>query len=410
MEIILHMGVLVLLLLGSAYCSASETALFSLPATRLRAYRSCLDPKKKLIASLLERPRDLLVTVFLLNTLVNILIQNYVSALFGQTGSWILKIIVPLVLMLVLGELIPKYIGLRINVDLASIVAPSINAIHKVLRPIRQWILDITVPVSRAMFFFLRPEEDITKDEMKHVLETSQQHGVLDKDEAELVWGYVNFQDTTVKELMQPREDIIFYDVEEPMTKLEHLFVDKQCTRIPIYKDTIDNILGIMSARQYFLHQHDIQKPQDLRSHLTKPFYVPETTLAQSLLWQFEERKQVIALVVDEYGAVSGLITREDLFEVVVGDISDLRDTTKEYVQSGPNEIIATGKLDLDEFNEIFHANLHSDTDMVTLGGWLTEKLGDIPRSGTKFESDGFLFQVLAADPNRIRRIYIRKL
>lgn len=410
MEIILYIGVLVLLLLASAYCSASETALFSLPATRIRAYRSCLEPNKTLIASLLDHPRDLLVTVFLLNTLVNILIQNYVSALFGEAGSWILKVIVPLFLMLVLGELIPKYIGLRINIALASFVAPSINFIHKALRPIRQLILDVTVPVSRLLFFFLRPEEDITKDEMKHVLDTSQQHGVLDKDEAELVWGYVNFQDTTVKELMQPREDVIFYDIEEPLTKLEHLFVDKQCTRIPVYQDTTDNILGIITARQYFLHQHEIHKPQDLTAHLTKPYFVPETTLARSLLWQFEESKQVIALVVDEYGAVSGLITREDLFEVVVGDISDLRDTDEEYVLSGPNEIIASGKLDLGEFNEIFKADLHSDTDMVTLGGWLIEKIGDIPKSGTKFETSGFLFQVLAADPNRIRRLYIRKL
>ena len=157
------------------------------------------------------------------------------------------------------------------------------------------------------MFFFLRPEKEISKEEMKHVLHTSQKHGVLQEDEAELVWGYINFQDATVKELMRPREDILFYDIEEPLSKLVYLFTDQQCTRIPVCEESHDNVLGIISARQYFLHQHSITTPKDLLHHITKPFYAPETTLATSLLRQFEEKKQVIALVVDEYGSVQDL-------------------------------------------------------------------------------------------------------
>ncbi len=117
-----------------------------------------------------------------------------------------------------------------------------------------------------------------------------------------------------------------------------------------------------------------------------------------------------MAMVVDEYGSISGLITWEDLAEVVIGSIADLRDQKSLYTKAGENEIIASGKLELDAFNEVFHSNLESQNNLMTIGGWLTEQLGDIPKNGTKYETEHFLFQVLSAEPNRIRRLYIRKL
>ena len=241
-------------------------------------------------------------------------------------------------------------------------------------------------------------------------MKTSQEYGVLDTDEAELVWGYLNLQDATVKELMRPREDILYYNIEDPLTKLTYLFVDQECTRIPVCKKNIDEVIGIISSGQFFIHRHDLQDPQNLEKYLTKPYYIPEATPARMLLRRFNERRQEIAIVVDEYGSISGLITYEDLVEVVIGEISDLRDQKSLYTKAGENEIIASGRLELAEFNEIFNAELVSPSNMVTIGGWLTEQLGDIPKSGTKYETPNFLFQVLAAEPNRVKRLYIRKL
>lgn len=410
MELISLLILLVLLLVASAYFSASETALFSLPSTKLKAYETSTDPIRNLISRLLSRPQELLVTVFMLNTLVNILLQNVISAMFGEEASWILKIGVPLFLMLFLGEIIPKYIGIRVNDTLSIKVAPSIDFFHRVLKPLRRLVVEATAPVSRLMFFYLKPEKEITKQELKHVLHTSQKHGVLQQDEAELIWGYINLQDATVKEHMRPREDILFYDIEEPLSKLIYLFTDLQCARIPVYEQSPDTILGIISARQFFLHQHTIQTPNDLKHHLSKPLYVPETTLASSLLRRFEENKQVIALVINEYGSLTGLISREDLFEVVVGDIADIRDTKALYTKAGAKEIIASGRMELSEFNEYFNVDLQSETNMITLGGWLVERFGDIPHTGTQYKADGFFFQILASDPNRVRRVYARKL
>lgn len=410
MDVAILISFLLFLIFCSGFFSASETALFSLSATKIKAYEVNSDPRKRLLAKLVLEPRALLVTVFMLNTLVNILIQNTTSHMFGEDANWGLKVGVPFVLMLLFGEIIPKYIGLQNNVQLAYLVTPLINAMQNLLSPIRKLIIGITVPVSRAMFFYLRKEESISKEELKHVLKTSQEYGVLHHDEAELVRGYLNLQDATVKELMRPREDILFYDINDPISKLIYLFVDQQCSRLPVCDKSIDKILGMISARQFFLHRKGIKTGQDLLMHLVKPLFVPETTPARTLTRRLDEANQILAMVVDEYGSITGLISHEDIVEEVIGDIADLRDTKSLYTKAGVNEIIASGKMELDEFNEIFGVNLTSESNMLTIGGWLTEQLGDIPKSGTRYELQNFIFQILAADPNKIRRLYIRKI
>jgi len=158
------------------------------------------------------------------------------------------------------------------------------------------------------------------------------------------------------------------------------------------------------------MHKAGIKETKDLLSILKKPFFVPEVMTAEALLKQMYEREETLAIVVDEYSSVSGIIAFEDLVEVVVGEIADRRDTKMLYTRAKGDVIIASGKLELSEFEEIFQHTLHSQNNMVTVGGWLTEQLGDIPKEGTKYVTDDFLFHVLAADATRIRRIYIRKL
>lgn len=409
-EIILLTTFLIILTLFSGFFSGSETALFSLSPMRVKTYHSDLDPRKRLIAALLHRPRDLLVTVFMLNTLVNILLQNASSRMFGAEAGWGLKVGVPLFITLFLGEIIPKNICMQHNVSISYYVVPYVNFFHRMLASVRKITIAITHPISRVMFFFLKREASISRDEMKHVLITSEKHGVLHPDEATLVWGYLKLQDATVKEIQAPREDVLHYEVSEPLSKLTHLFVDQECSRIPVCRENMDHVLGIITAKQFFLYGHEISRGEEIERLLQKPFYVPETTPARTVMRQFNEMNEVIALVVDEYGSISGLVTREDIAELVVGEITDRRDLKPLFTKSGKNEIIASGKLELAEFNKIFNVELTSPTNMVTIGGWLTEQMGVIPKGGTTFEANNFLFQVLAADPNRIRRLYIRKL
>jgi CBS domain containing-hemolysin-like protein len=409
-EILLLFLAIFFFLFCSAYFSGSEAALFSLSTLRLRAYHYDVDPRKRLIAHLLSKPRDLLVTVFMLNTFVNILLQNTTSHLAGSAGGWITKVGIPLLLTLIFGELLPKYVGLQHNLVISYWVSPVISFFQKLLTPLRNATMAVTLPLSKILFFFLKPESPITTEEIQHILKQSEEQGVFTPEEGEMINGYLYLQEATVKELMRPREEILYHDIHNPLTKLIHIFVDERCTRVPVCNDNLDNILGVITTKQFFLHRQEIDSSQDLTPYLFKAFYTPETTSAWDLLRRLTAQKEEMALVVDEYGSLSGLITREDLIETVVGEIADLRDGASLYTSAGKNEIIASGKLELDIFNRLFDTHLESPTHRLTIGGWLTERLSEIPKSGTKYELEGCLFQILAATPSRIRRLYIRKL
>jgi len=402
--------VLAVLIILSGTLSASETALFSLSSMRVRAYRYGKDPRGQLIAKLLANPRKLLVTILMLNVGMNILVQNVVSGLFGTFSSWALTVGVPLGLTLIFGEVIPKSIAYPMNTWIAYHIAPFIRAMEWILKPLRDAITFLTSVISRLSFFFLRHEQDISIEELKYALRTSKETGMVSQTEATLVRGYLNLEEDLVKELMCPRGEVLFFDINDPLSKLIHLFVDEECTRIPVCNRSLENLLGIMTSGSFFLHQSRIETTHDLVPFLRKAHFIPESMLCRSALQRCYEKEETMMIVVDEYGSISGLLTLEDLVEAVIGQIVDRRDQKRHYTQSSEDIVIASGKLELTEFEEIFDYHLESPNNMATIGGWLIEELGDIPKSGTKHQTRDFLFHVLAADVNRVRRVYIRRL
>jgi len=406
----LQVVLLLVFLFCSGFLSSSEVALFSLSSMKVRSFKADLDKRKQLVYKLLSTPKDLLVTIIMFNIIVNIMIQNITSSIFGDFSGWGLNVGLPLVLMVVCGEVIPKSIGMANNAAISYRVAPILNVAQRLFLPIRKVLTAVTSVVSQLLFFFLKPEEEISVDELQHALKTSRRHGILNEDEAELMRGFLHLQDSLVKELMRPREEVLFFDIDEPLSKLIHLFVDQQCTRIPVCRESLDNIIGVITTHVFFIHREKLQNSADLIPLLTKPFFIPEGTSAEALLRQMYDREESIALVVDEYGSISGLISAEDLIERVVGEIADARDEKSRYTMSGEDILIASGKLELAEFEKIFGVALYSENNMVTIGGWLTELMGDIPKAGFKYTAKGFFFHVLAADSRRIRRIYIRRL
>jgi putative hemolysin len=395
---------------GSGFFSLSQIALFSLSPTELKLYKQSPDKRKQLIAAILSRPRDLLVTLLFCDIGANILIQNASANLFGPYATWFLKVGFPLVLTLLIGEIIPKTLALSYNKAIALHVARAVAIFEKILSPLLRAMTFITSRISHVLFFFLKREEEISKEELHHVLKSSESSGILSLEEAKLIEGYLSLTDYTVKERMHPRHDILFYDIRDPMSKLTYLFIDRECTRVPVCDGDLQNMLGIIGAKNFFLHRDEIKNGKDLISFLMKPYYVPETILARTLLHHFFHQEMKMGIVVDEYGSISGIITQEDLYEVVVGEIADRRDEKTRYTPAGADVIITSGKFELGEFEQLFGIELPSENNMVTLGGWLTEQIGDIPKSGMKYEWNGFLFQILAADPNRVRRVYIRRV
>lgn len=401
---------LVLLILASGFLSATETAFFSLSTMKIRAFQEGKDKRAYLVAKLMSKPRRLLVTIIMLNVMLGILIQNVVASIFGTMSGWLLNVGVPLGLTLIFGEMIPKSLSLSHNAKVACMAAPVINVLEKAIAPLRNTISWITSGLSYVMFFFLKKESEVSLDELKVALKTSKKFGFLNPEEAKLVRGYLNLEEDLIKEIMNPRQDIIAFEIHDDINKLKSLFIDQECTRVPVYQDNLENIVGIIWSSVFFLHQKKIKTGADLKPFLKKTFFIPESTPAKMLINQFYERGEVMAIVVDEYGSISGIVTLEDLVEVVVGQIADRRDEKILYTRAGEDVIIASGKLELAEFEEIFDVHLDSANNMATIGGWLMERLEDIPKEGTKVVTDEFLFHVLSSDQKRVRRVYIRKL
>lgn len=408
MELLFFLALLALLTLAAAFCSASEIALFSLSNHKIAGFQHSSDTRLQQIASLVKQPRDLLVTIFMLNTVANILLQNVASHLFGEDSSWILKVGVPFMLILFIGEIVPKYLGLRNNTTIAYAVAPTVGILQQLLTPIRKATIAITAPLSRLLFFYLHKEKEIERDEVSHALKIAQEHGVVKPIETEWASGYLHLLEVTVKELMRPKEDILFYDIHAPLEQLTHLFVEEQCSRLPVCDRDLDHILGVIHAVQFFVHRQQINEGLAMEKILKKALFIPEVTGARALLNRFYRQQETMAIVVDEYGSVTGLITLEDIAEVVIGEVADYRDQKILYTPAGSDEIIASGRLELGDLNILFGTKLESE-NMVTIGGWLTEQLDTIPINGLTYEVGGLFFHVLTATPRRVQRLYIRK-
>lgn len=393
----------------SAVSSATETAFFSLSSMRTKTFRNHADPRRQLVYSILSRPRDLIVTILILNICANILVQNVVSNLFSDDANWLIQVGLPLLLTLLFGEILPKAVGLQNNERIAPFMAPAVAKVQKYLGFVREGLAKITAIAARLLFFFLKPAPEISTEELMHALDTSTGAGVLQGEEAQFISGYLHLQKYTVKDLMRPRVDVSYYNVHEPLKVLLELFGQDHYARVPIVRGELQNTLGILSAQAFFANRDQIKQPEDVVRFVDRPYYVPESMPARLLLGSLARRAKTLAMVVDEYGSVTGVITREDAFETIVGEITDDRDEEARFVRAGDGVIIASGQMELVEFASVFGKVLSSPGNMVTIGGWLSEVMQEIPKTGASLRTPDFVFHILSADANRIRKVYIRR-
>ncbi len=401
---------IIFLTLASAYFSCSEVAYFSLPASKVRGFRTNQDLKKQRVARILARSKSLLVTIFMYNTIVNVLLQNTSSDLFSHASSgWLLKVGIPLVLVLFVGELIPKYLGLIHNERLAIRFAPTIEFLEWVITPIRILITRLAYMLSRLFFFFLRAEPALSKEELAHILQSSEGKGILHKDELELIYGVLKLEDKKINELMYQRSEMPVYDIEEPISKIIHLFSEDMLSEVALFEMPNEKMLGVIRARDLFIRRSEISKGRDLLKILRKPFYVPETTSATTLLQRMRSQNSDTAWVVDEYGTACGMIREQDLLAEVVGSSSKIAEDKEEYERISKDTIVASGTMPLDEVRDLFNVSLESEHHMVTIGGFITEKLGTIPPSGATLVEEGLFMRVLSSDHTKVRKVYLQK-
>lgn len=399
-----------LVILGAA-CAIAETALFSLSPSQLHEMARVEDTRSNIAAKIACKPRELIVILLCLNIAVNILVQNVASEAFTDGDNLWIQVGLPFMITFCCSDLLPKVMALQHNQLFSILTAPWVYRLMQVAGPLIPMITKLAGLVSRYLFFFLRSRPAIDSRKLIKVLgDVSRQDGLLDTQEKRLIEGLVELQESKAHDVMWPRTEILYYNIEDPIDKLFKLIVNEECGKIPVCQGCLDHVLGVLYTKD-LLDVKPVQIDAEcIKRNLRKALFVPESMPAVRLLRQLDDAYQSMALVVDEYGNVSGLLTREDLLEVVVGEIIDRRDHKNRYVLTSDGSILASGKWELDQVEAFLGLNLTNPHDMQTLGGWITSLSGNIPAPGSRWVFGECIFEVLNATSTHVKKVLIQRL
>jgi len=412
----LEVGLFILMMGLSGFFSSSETSLFSLSDIQLEQMRRDQHPRIDLIQRLLSQPRRLIITVLIGNELVNVTASVISAAIvikvLGAENKWInLLIMVPLLLLL--GEITPKVLAIRHNIAFAGFESKLIELFARLIRPIRFVVRKIADFVITLVIGRDRSRGNIITEDMFRVLtREAVGEGALDHFEAQFIEQIFDFGNKTLEDVMTPRSDIFFLVIDMPLEEIIVEVCKSRHTKIPIYQENRDNVCGILHARD--LLGIDIDKfspdPQQLQRLLRKPYFVPESKLAADLFRTFQERKLSIALTVDEYGGITGLVTMEDLLECIFGEIHSPSDGVDQVSikDLGEGRYAVDGSMPIAEFNQQMESD-HSVEWGETIGGLLLHHYGELPPEGDEIEIDGFRFRVVEVEENRIKTVEFEK-
>ncbi|EGL83358.1 protein of unknown function DUF21 [Caldalkalibacillus thermarum TA2.A1] len=409
-EVSVSFGIILLVLLVlSAFFSSSETAFSSANKIRLKHFA---DEKRKGAQKALyisEHFDKALTTILVGNNLVNIAAATIASslfvAMFGPKTGMLVSTIVMTILVLVFGEILPKSFAKEHAESFSLAVANILYLLMKLFTPI-SWLF---AQLKRLMSKLIRPKQDVpsvTEEEIKLLVDISEEEGVIDKTEKELVHRSLNFNNIIVGEILTPRPDMVAVEVNQPVEEIKQVFLREKFSRIPVYEGSIDNIIGILSEREFLssLLQHE---HVDIRKLLRKPLFVVESMKISSLLPELQKNKIHMAIVIDEFGGTAGLITMEDILEEIVGEIWDEHDEqVKVITQLDKNTYIFSADFSLDEFARMTKVEL-PDTVYHTLGGWLVEEFQRVPQKGEQLYYENLLLTIEEAESRRIRKVRV---
>ncbi|MCA1965143.1 MAG: gliding motility-associated protein GldE [Flavobacterium sp.] len=408
---------IVVLLACSAFISGSEVALFSLSQKDIDDISNKDYNSGTLISNLLEKPKKLLATILVANNFVNIAVVILFSSIserfFDGIESYALRFTVEVVLvtffLLLFGEVLPKIYANRNNMVFARKVAIPISILNNILSP-------ISVPMRNGILFIEKKlnvqKGNFSVDQLSQALELTSQTDTTD-GEQKILEGIVTFGNTEVRQVMSPRIDVFALNIEETFAQVMPKIVEKGYSRIPVYKENIDQIEGILFIKDLIPHidSEDFEWTKLLR----QPFFVPENKKLDDLLKDFQGMKSHLAVVVDEYGGTSGIISLEDVLEEIVGDISDeFDDEDLIYSQIDDKNFLFEGKISLKDFYRIIEVDENEfeskKGEAETLAGFLLEISGNFPKKRQKITFHNLIFTIENVDKRRIKQIKVTLL
>lgn len=414
---ILELVLFVILLGCSAFFSSTEVALFSLNKLQIEKMRTEGNRRVDLIERILSEPRRLIVTILIGNEFVNVtasvISASMIIHLFGADSKYFnLFVMVPL--LLVFGEITPKVIAIRNNVAFASFESVIIEQVARLITPVR-WVVRIVSEFFTTLIIGKERSRGnlVTEDMVRTLAHVAVGEGTLDHAEAQYIDQIFDFGNQRVADLMTARADVTFVPIEASGAEILEIFQESRQSRMPVYDENRDNILGILHARDLLAVDLE-QVGQDrriLEGLLRPPYFVPESKPASDLFNTFRHRKKSIAVVVDEYGGVTGVITMTDLLGAIFGDIPTPSDEAEEdwFHELADNRFALPGSLSLDDFNSRFKADLAVD-DIRTLGGLVLHHFGEIPAEQASVEIWPFRFTVQRIEANRIMEVMVESL
>ncbi len=406
----IQITILVALLFFSAFFSMSETALMSMSKIRLRHLVENHVKHAKLTQDLLDHPNQLLGTILVGNNLVNIAASAIATSIaiyfWNNKGVGIATFLMTL-LILIFGEITPKNIAIDYTEEIVLFIAPIMNVFVKIFSPI-VWVLTNFTNGLLHLFGLNKQEKKplITEEELKTIVEVSSQEGVLESDEKEIIDNIFEYSDMRVKDIMIQRMDIVAVDVSATYEEVVEAFGEKQFSRIPVYEDTIDNIVGVLYAKDLFFIPVEKIKQFDIKKYMREPFYTYEFIKISDFFRRMQGDRIHIAIVLDEYGGVAGIITMEDIIESILGDINDEYDPQDEedIVCIKEGEYLVNGSVRLEDLNEEIGTHFESE-DFESIGGFILGILGRIPRTGEIINYESIRFVIEKVDKSRIMKI-----
>lgn len=422
--IYLQLFILFLLTLFNAFFSASEMALVSL--NRSRVEQKATEGEKKFVRLLtvLENPNNFLSTIQVGITFISILsgasLANDLGAVFAkwmgnsataQTAGYWLALAMLTYVSIVLGELYPKRIAMNMKENLAVVTAPVIIFLGKIVSPF-VWLLSAaTNLISRITpMNFDDADEQMTRDEIEYILTKSEQ--TLDAEEIEMLQGIFNLDEMMAREVMVPRTDAFMVNIEDDINVIMQEILRQNFSRIPVYEGDKDNIIGLIHTKKILAESFTNGFDQlNIRRIMQEPLFVPETIFVDDLLKSLRNTQNQMAILLDEYGGVSGIVTLEDLLEEIVGEIDDETDKTEIFVREiAENTFIVQGSMTLNDFNEHFDLDLSSD-DVDTIAGFYLTGLGTIPSQDEKeaYELDNNGFHIVMVN-DKVKNGRVTKL
>ncbi len=396
---------LIVLVALSAFFSATETAYMSLNRVRIKNMANDGDRRARRVMKLLDSYDRLLATVLIGNNIVNISSASIATVLFVsffKNNGATVSTVVMTVVVLIFGEITPKSLAKEAADSFALKVSGPVTVLNTLFFPLSFLLIHLKSAVSRLIR--VEKSSGMTEDELLTLVDEAEQDGGIDSGEKELFHNVIEFTDLDAGDILTPRIDVVAIDIEETPKELQELFEETGFSRIPVYRDTIDNIVGVVNEKDFHRHLRDTENT--IESILQPALFIPASVKISELLKQLQQKKVHIAVVVDEFGGTEGIVTIEDIVEELVGEIWDEHDTVAAEIREiGKDTFAVPAATELSEFFERF--GVEEETEVSTVNGWVTAHIGKIPAVGDTFDFENLTVRVTATDEQRASEIEV---